>query len=379
MSEQDHIGGPHGGHRYNPNQPRVPAGQATGGRWTSVGGHDAGGDPGRKFVRDATGEEPWNFFFNTFRPDGSLAEQVVVNRDRSRIVSEFSGPGGAEDWDERHIVILPDGSKFTFENSGDTQTIYDADGQPISRSEWTSDGPEFQPTAELARYRVPRGTPPPVVDPRGAPPRDAQSGSQLREAFNALVAAGTALFTWLSSRNGPDGTAVFAFRADDYLTKQTPSGQVAVRVGRLTEEQVNASCPRLNDVQAETNKAAGAVNRADYATPAAYGTAVHLELHKQIKAGIYPDLSSEISILKTLQETGKLPSKPQDEETKYGTKGSIRIDVLESPKAETVCVYDIKTGRSRLYPGRTAEIAANVYSRFPNARRIIVIETRPHH
>ena len=262
----------------------------------------------------------------------------MFNRDRSRIVSEFSGPGGAEDWDERHTVFLPDGSDFTFENSGDTQTIYDADGLPISRSEWTSDGPEFQPTAELARYRVPRGTPPRVVDPRGAPPRDAQPGSQLREAFNALVAAGTALFTWLSSRNGPDGTAVFAFRADDYLTKQTPLGQVAIRVGRLTEEQVNASCPALERVQDETNNAADDVNRTDYPTPAAYGTAVHWNLRQRILASGRPELSSEISLLKTLQETGERPPQPQDQETRYGSKGSIQVDVLENTKTDTVCI-----------------------------------------
>ncbi len=134
MSEQDHIGGPHGGHRYDPNQPRVPPANPPADNGPTTGGHDAGADPGRKFVRDTTGEESWNFFFNTFRPDGSLAEQVVFNRDRSRIVSEFNAPGGAEDWDERHTVFPPDGGKFTFENSGDTQTIYDGDGRPHQHS-----------------------------------------------------------------------------------------------------------------------------------------------------------------------------------------------------------------------------------------------------
>ena len=122
-----------------PISPEFPAGQSTGGQWIHAG-NNAGAGPARKFVRDTSGEESWNFFFNTFRPDGSLAEQVVFNRDRSRIVSEFSGPGGAEDWDERHTVFLPDGSKFTFENSGDTQTIYDADGQTISAAVWTNNG-----------------------------------------------------------------------------------------------------------------------------------------------------------------------------------------------------------------------------------------------
>lgn len=33
------------GHRYDPNQPRVPAGHTDGGQWTSKGGHDAGPRP----------------------------------------------------------------------------------------------------------------------------------------------------------------------------------------------------------------------------------------------------------------------------------------------------------------------------------------------
>ena len=45
-----------------------------------------------------------------FEADGSLAGQVVFNRDRSRILSEFNTSDSAEDWDERHTVINPDGS-----------------------------------------------------------------------------------------------------------------------------------------------------------------------------------------------------------------------------------------------------------------------------
>lgn len=43
--EPSHPGVGSHGHRYDPNQPRVPAGDPDGGQWTSKGGHDAGPRP----------------------------------------------------------------------------------------------------------------------------------------------------------------------------------------------------------------------------------------------------------------------------------------------------------------------------------------------
>lgn len=43
--EPPHPGVGSHGHRYDPNQPRVPAGHQDGGQWTSKGGHDAGFRP----------------------------------------------------------------------------------------------------------------------------------------------------------------------------------------------------------------------------------------------------------------------------------------------------------------------------------------------
>ena len=156
MSDQDQLHDPHRRHGYDPSQPRVPAGQSTGGQWTDTDGPNVDTEPRRKVVRDTTGEEAWSFFHNTHRPDGSLAEQVVFNRDRSRIISEYNADGAAGDWDERHTVIGPDGSKFVFETSGDTQTIYDGEGQVISASVWTENGPEPVPRVQLAGLGTPR-------------------------------------------------------------------------------------------------------------------------------------------------------------------------------------------------------------------------------
>ena len=116
---------------FDPNQPRVPAGHSDGGQWTKTGAH---GPASRREVElDDTGEEAGESV-NNYRLDGTLAEQEVVNRDGSRIHSQFSLDPRIAGWDERHTVTLPDGQQITFENNGDVQKVYDADGQPIART-----------------------------------------------------------------------------------------------------------------------------------------------------------------------------------------------------------------------------------------------------
>jgi hypothetical protein len=45
LDETSHDGVASHGHRYDPNQPRVPAGHSDGGQWTSKGGHDGDRTP----------------------------------------------------------------------------------------------------------------------------------------------------------------------------------------------------------------------------------------------------------------------------------------------------------------------------------------------
>jgi hypothetical protein len=335
MPEQDHVGGPHGGRRYDPTQPRVPAGQSTGGQWTDTGGNHAGADPARKFVRDTSGEESWNFFFNTFRPDGSLAEQVVFNRDRSRIVSEFNEPGGAEDWDERHTVFTPDGGKFTFERSGDTQSIYDADGRPISAAVWTNAGPEPLPSAQPAFLPL-----------AVAPAVGLGMGVGTGEATVGAIIAGLALYTWLSRRNGPDGTAVFAFKAVQYRPEKDAQGKIeAAWVGRLTQEEVSKACHQFGDVQRRTDTAVEEIRKeGEYDGPADFGTKVHKRIADGIDAEGGPNYIAEVSLAKSKAEADD--GRPNSED-----------EGLSLP--------------------RMTELAQTVEKNFPGTRHIIVIEVRP--
>lgn len=354
--------------KYNPDQPRVPAGNADGGQWTSGGG---GGDPtliGTDFlgdlasafsaalnfgdvVADTGGEESWAFFQDATRPDGSLAERAVVNRDGSAIHSEFAEPDRPSDWDERHTVTLPEGGKTTFETSGRTQTIRDGgpDGEVVSRSTWTERGPEREVTVQEAR----------------TPSRP--SGAPLAET---TITSALTLFNWLSARNKLDGLqAVASFNAGDY----SPSADAIDLsfVGQLREDEVDRACPRFQEVRSRTDAAVDAVGpRSNFPSPREYGTAVHTNLKWQVENLSDPSFRAERSYLKSYYEGPR-------EEIPYGSPNSLRIDVYEKRDNGIVCVYDIKTGKSGLSPGRAAEIARTVYRHFLGVRRIIVTEVRP--
>ena len=128
----------------------------------------------------------------------------MFNRDGSRIVSEFKPPDGPEDWDERHTVVLPDGSKFTFENSGKCATQpFNGEGRLVSATEWT-DTSRPLPTGQLA-----------FVGP--AISAGANLASRLGPAaVQALNAAALTFFTWLVEPQYLTCAAVFAFNAKKY-------------------------------------------------------------------------------------------------------------------------------------------------------------------
>jgi hypothetical protein len=134
----------------------------------------------------------------------------------------------------------------------------------------------------------------------------------------------------------------------------------------LSRDEVEALCPRLPEVEERTNAAAEAV-KAEGRTfsPSTYGTAVHTNLRDQIRALESSDFVAERSFLK------------EQSEVPYGAKGSIRIDVFENAGNRTVCVYDIKTGKSSLIFGRSVEIAENVFARYRDVQRIIITEVKP--
>lgn len=185
--------------------------------------------------------------------------------------------------------------------------------------------------------------------------------------FTAL----TALFLELSKRNSDSQTAILEFNAREFAasdSRDTPPAFVSV----LTREQTDAYCPRQAEVQETTSRiAADEKEKGHFTSARDYGTLVHRRLAEEINgSGGYdnprnPDFRAEYSVTKS------------EEARHYGARSSIRVDVLERVGDGTVCVYDIKTGRSGLSSNRMGEIAFNVNRLYPGTQRVVVIETRP--
>jgi hypothetical protein len=192
----------------------------------------------------------------------------------------------------------------------------------------------------------------------------------LRRPIQKGIEAVLALFAGLSAQNTRERQAVFAFNAREYLTD--PSGKrIRPHTARLNRDEVGKVCGRLIDVQSDTDIAADTVKRNGglLMSPSQRGTAIHKELENLINGRSEAYLHAEVSRIKS-----------QRANVDYGTKGSIRIDVLEYAGEGITCVYDIKTGKSRwsrLTPARMRELAEHALLAYPNTRRIIVTEVRP--
>jgi hypothetical protein len=268
---------------FNPNQPRVPRGNPDGGQWTRVSadgsaaartGTDTTGVreppprsgiettslPGdRRIVRDRSGTEPWEAYVETLRPNGSVAERVVVNRDGSAIRSQYSTAPELTGWDESHTLIGAGGEIATFQNLGKTQTILDARGEIIQVASWRSSGPQV----EILR------------------PDFGVGGSWVDDDLGlvggaALIGLAIGLYAWLASTATLEQKPVFALTAREF---QKPGDGTVVSplfIGLLSDEEVAAACPGIKDIQGWLDYAiVKAGDRTSYKSPATYGTAVH--------------------------------------------------------------------------------------------------------
>lgn len=185
-------------------------------------------------------------------------------------------------------------------------------------------------------------------------------------AMGEILAMGLALLDRMSRQNGPDSQAILQFNAREY----NPATQLGVGldfIRQIDRNQTENYCPRLPQVQEMTDFfAADVKKRLPDLSPQQYGNEVHLQLRDWIRAQDDSKFNAEISVLKGVMD-----------DRLYGATGSIRIDALENVDTETVCIYDIKTGRAGLAPGRAFELAREAYKASSSVRRIVVTEVRP--
>ena len=363
--------------KFDPNQPRVPAGSSAGGQWTSGGGPESGQwTSGRRdHGGDGTfdGEQPGcqrrqrkrALVVLHRRLSRRWFARLPVRRDARWQHHSLSvrGPRCDEvDWDARHTVVTPDESIRTFENSGPAQTIYDDHAQLISKAVWTDDGPDLQTLAEPAYY----GPAAPII---------VQGGRLIAQK---TVEAALALYTWMSARSGPGQQTVIAAKASDYKIEGGAKNPQAVWVGTLTSDEVRDICGRLKDVQDFMNKAVAKVRNDNvHRGPAEFGTKVHKLIADKIAEEDDLNFVAEYSLLKSMEAAKDAAKKPGYDTSNYGKAGTIRIDALQNrPDLSTVCIFDPKSGKKGLTAPRMLELASTAAKRFPKSHRLIVTEVR---
>lgn len=337
--------------KYNPDQPRVPSGNAGGGQWTSGaggGGGSAENNPDLPGFGSPDADTGWASLGEGWNEDGSIFEQTVTDGQGTTIQSEYAASRAAG-FDERQTVIQPDGNKTSFETTGNVQSIYQGgpDGDLVARTIWTPSGPEPDATVQPA-----------YAD----------------KALPMIIGGGAALFNWQSQPNSSDGQqAAMGFNARDYRPGFSTSGALELLyAGSVSQEEAELACRRLPDVQALADRAANAAGSPElYPSRAVYGTSVHTGFARFVKDLHDSNFEAERSYIKERVEGaggGEVP---------YGYPGSIRVDAYEYRRDGTLCVYDLKTGRANL-PDRRAEIIANAAAvGFKPILRVIVIAVRP--
>lgn len=88
---------------------------------------------------------------------------------------------------------------------------------------------------------------------------------------------------------------------------------------------------------------------------------MHAAFRKEVQALANPTLRTEVSFL-------------AKEEVKWGTPGSVRVDVVQyGPGGEILSIFDLKTGGAVLTPQRAEEILSNL----PGTQNVPIIMIRP--
>lgn len=250
--------------------------------------------------------------------------------------------------------------------------------------EWTR-GANHAPT-DFSSANVRRRLPWPELGDRIGGGGGGGGGFALGAAFEAAratkqVADALAELAAASRQNGRDHQAVLILEGLKYPTKGAGVFDRAA-VQSMTHREVSKICKLFPEVQKLTDLAAFVVSSSGGRTMSAsvYGTTVHHTLEQLIKSDKSLSLRSEVSVQKTIEETGSNPLKPSPDglvTTPYAKLGSRRIDVLER-QGDTVCVYDIKTGRG-LSHRRADDLALTLFLayKFNLPKVVIVTQVRP--
>jgi hypothetical protein len=311
--------------RYDPNQPRVPAGSPEGGRWA-----DAGGDGTQaETTLDRTGERSWERVITRRDEAGRVTSHSVFNRDGSRVTTSYRRDV------EASLVTTPDGRITSFATSGPIQIVRDGlTGSVLSASEFRPG--EHEPLVQLAQ---------------------AGALSRGRQASDAA----TTLWGWRNDRQRQAGDEDVPVLLRSMPMSHTSSGLLA-QSRDATIEEVRRLCPRYDEVQSIVDNVAREMNGL-YRDGATYGR----ELHRRVD-----------ELIKSMNDSGL-----HSERTFGGRRGDLneagssRLDILERPPGtpRLGCDYDIKTGGDGFTERDMRRHARAVLGRDIN--HLVTIQMRP--
>jgi hypothetical protein len=365
--------------KFNPDwsaQPRIPPGNSDGGQWTDGGGGRPSSNAPRSqprsdsSTRDIEPSSDWRQVRREALVDGSGERTIHEADDGARITTERRKGlvTGAET--VRYIVQSPeDGSLVVDQDRDGTYRIYGAEGQLIAAARWGPNGPEPVAVPQLAHHLTLRPTPmpPPMPGLRDG----ARSLGELIQRRAQVWFLAVQLYTQLAqSQLGGQAIISFRFKAKEFGGSRAQS-QTLEFVGSASEEDIERVCPSYGEVRNKTTEFANELRPLYSGRPQAFGTAVHTVINQYVKDQNRDGFKSEQSITKSIQEYGE-PARRE-----YGEAGTLRVDIYEELTNRTVCVYDIKTGKSGLSWKRIVEIADAVHRLFEHSDRFLIIEVRP--
>jgi hypothetical protein len=190
---------------------------------------------------------------------------------------------------------------------------------------------------------------------------------------------GLSTFNRLSKQNNPRQQPIILFRPKDWgsVNETKPiSMQLKSGVRLATKDEIKQYCPEFDQVQELAQTAAKAAGpRVKYPSASDWGTAVHYKMKLEVaKTARTPgELYAEESYVKYKEEVGGDSSRYL-RGAKYGQKASIRIDTRGQIHNNTVCVYDLKTGKTGISIARAVEIYESVRRRHETMPEVRTVE-----
>jgi hypothetical protein len=323
---------------------------------------------------DTSATGGWSSIEMLTRPDGSVAESVVVLADGTQVRSTFRRTLVAR------RVTLASGDEVRIETDSGVQTVTLGDDKvPLFQSAWTPKGPVVVRARQRVAFLLERGPFWPDQQLYADPGPTGPNADSTPTGAAVVSAAAQALLGVYAAQQTAPASQGLAQSDVPYLALRAwvaggQFGTSPILADALGQDRARKFCELLPEVQGWTDEAA-AVLATDkpLLSPADYGKAVHLYVKRQIEAlkeaeptiyaGLWPEYSVDASGV----------------EVSYGKRDSTRLDVLHLVPAVNptlICIYEVKTGDAAVRKYQLDRSVMRMMALHPNAT-VVMIQVKP--